>query len=420
MAQIALRQSGTEIEFSRSSPPPPGALGMAAETPVEARVTFQVVDNLVAFQSLEAEWNELFARVARPSQAFQSFAWNWHWCQRYLPRGGHGGTKLAMVIGRADGRLVLILPLVLTRKAGLKQLGWMGEPVSQYGDIVADLEQVSLETMKAAWALAVSATHADLANLRKVRADAVAAPLMAAIGAVITATEEAPYIDLGKFQNYEAFEEALPTKGKKNRRRFMRRLSEQGTVSFETVTGNPEAARLASYGIILKRAWLKLRHQISIAMADDRYPAFFSDAVAGGNQPTGTKVMTIRSRNELAALQIMLENKGARFLHIAVYAAKFEKAGAGGLLLEQAIADCYKDGITHFDFLAPKHEYKMEFADGTVAVNDHAVALSAMGRAYATGFLGVRRRLKAAVEAMPAPIKRGIMQAASLVKRRTE
>ena len=113
----------------------------------------------------------------------------------------------------------------------------------------------------------------------------------------------------------------------------------------------------------------------------------------------------------------MLECKGQRFLHVAVYGSKFEKMGVGGLLLEYAVAGCWKDGIGRLDLLAPRHEYKMEFADGTVPVNDHAIALTLAGRAYARGYLGMRRKLKAAVEAMPAPARRAFASAIGLLKR---
>lgn len=414
MAEVALRQSGTE------NVPLPLVLSGVREIDVrgDAKLSFALVETLAGFEALEADWNGLFARAARPEHVFQTFAWNWHWCRHYLPREGRAGPRLAIVTGRINGRLELLLPLVVVRKAGLKHLAWMGEPVSQYGDIVVSDRAASLETLTAAWRFAIENTRADLANLRKVRADAVAAPLIASIGAHVTATEEAPYLDLTKHDTFEVFEATLSSKAKKNRRRMLRRLSEQGSVAFETLTASEDAGHLTRYAIILKRGWLKLKNQISLAMMEERYTDFFADAAADRARPTGCKVALIRSRNETAALHVMVEHKAARHLHIAVYASKFEKSGPGSLLLEHAIQEAFKDGITRFDFLAPAHEYKLEFADGVVAVHDHALAITARGRAYTAGYLGMRSRLKAIAEGMPAPLKRALVGAASLVKRK--
>lgn len=412
MADLLLRQSGmTEPLLDHGGTP---ASALASGSPVLA---FTLIDTRASFEALGPEWNALFDRAGRPEQVFQTFGWNWHWCRHYLGRR-LWGRRLAVVTGRLAGELVLVMPLVLERRAGLKQLVWMGEPVSQYGDVVAAPEAANLQTLEQAWQFAVRVTRADVANLRKVRADAVAAPLMAQIGAVVTATEEAPYLDFRRAQDLASYEAGLSAKGRKNRRRHMRRLSERGPVAFADHEATDDAARLAGFAVLMKRAWLKSRDRISLAMTDDRFLGFFADVAQGREHRVPCKVLELRSCNEVAALEVVLECKGVRFLHIAVYGLKFDKCGAGGLLLEHSLTDCFTSGMTRLDLLAPRHEYKMEFADGTVQVRDHAVALTLAGRAYTSGYLGMRRQLKAAVEAMPAPARRAFASAVGLLKGR--
>lgn len=383
-----------------------------------ATVSFALIDCRDGLNALGADWNALFATAGRPEQVFQTFAWNWHWSRHYVSeRRLSRGPRLAVVTGRRNGRLVLVMPLVTERVAGLKQLAWIGAPVSQYGDVLAAPEASGVATLAAAWSYAVAETGADLAKLNKVRADAVVAPLLAHLGAAITATEEAPYLDFTRAPDHATFEAGLSAKGRKNRRRHMRRLAERGSVTFEQHASNDEASRLAGYAILLKRAWLKSRDRISLAMADDRFLAFFADVAAGGPNPVACKVLGLRTANELGALQVVFDCKGQRFLHVAVYVAKHEKCGVGGLLLEHTIVDCFEDNLQRLDLLAPKHEYKMEFADGSVAVNDHAVALSLGGRLYAQSYLGIRRRLKALAETMPAPARRALAAAIGIIKR---
>ena len=422
MAELALHRSEIELSGTGDRDAMRSLPGTTLHQPVPkstaASITFALIDTVGAFATLREDWNALFAAVGRPEQIFQTYAWNWHWSQHYLVRSRFkAGPRLAIVTGRSNGRLVLVMPLVVERVAGLRQLAWMGEPVSQYGNVLAAPDAAAVATLASAWSFAVEETRADLAKLRKVRADALVAPLLAQLGAGITATEEAPYLDFTRATDHAAYEAGLSAKGRKNRRRHLRRLTERGDVAFEQHSGSEEASKIAGYAILLKRAWLRSRDKISLAMADDRFLAFFSDLAGAKHDSLACKVLALRTVNEIGSLQIMLECKGQRFLHVAVYGSKFEKMGVGGLLLEYAVADCWKDGIQRLDLLAPRHEYKMEFADGTVAVDDYAIALTMGGRAYARGYLGLRRKLKAAVEAMPAPARRAFASVIGLLKR---
>ncbi len=115
--------------------------------------------------------------------------------------------------------------------------------------------------------------------------------------------------------------------------------------------------------------------------------------------------MSIRSGGEIAAMQIIIDHGHRRFLHLAVFSPDFEKCGAGTLLLEQAARDCYPNRIATFDLLCPKHEYKMDFADGTMPVRDHALGVSLRGRIFVHGVLAFRATAKASIERLPAPIR---------------
>ena len=126
------------------------APAVAADTDADA-CAFEIVSSRAAFDALADDWNELFARAGRGAQAFQAFNWNWHWCNHYLRPREERGRRLAVLTGRRAGRLVMVWPLVTSRVAGLLQLTWMGDPVSQYGDILAEPSADTLQQQRAAW-----------------------------------------------------------------------------------------------------------------------------------------------------------------------------------------------------------------------------------------------------------------------------
>ena len=405
MTQLLLREYaighalGRDAHVEAHSAPPTG------RTAAEPILALDVVTTFTGLEALEDDWNALFAASARSGQVFQSFNWCWHWCRHYLGESRRG-PSLAVVTGRFDGRLVLIMPLVSERAHGVTTLSWLGEPVSQYGDIVVAPEAAGLDGLEAAWRLAVARTRADVANLRRVRADAAVAPLLDRLDAAVTAVEEAPFLALSGDTSFAGWETRRQPKARKNRRRQARRLADTGEIAFASHSGTPEAGRLAGEAVRLKRATLGAKGAFSLALADERFEAFFAEAAASTSRPAGVTVLALTSDGAPAALKILVETGDTACLHVAVFEPRFEKCGAGGLLLEHVVERTIAARRATFDLLPPRHDYKMEFADGIVVVADHALAVSTTGWLYTNGFLRVRRRLKATIEGLPLPVRR--------------
>jgi CelD/BcsL family acetyltransferase involved in cellulose biosynthesis len=363
------------------------------------------VRDLAGFAALEDEWKALHEASAEPHQVFQTFAWNRLWCRHFLPADDAPGPHLAIVTGRQAGRLVLVLPLVVERVAGLTQISWMGDPVTQYGDALATAEARSIGVMRAAWRFAVAATGADVANLRKVRADAVASAALDTLGGRIVARQEAPCATFSGHRQFASYAANLSPKGRKNRRRHLRRLQEIGDIRFTTAEGE-EAVRLVRLALELKRAWIASRGEVSRAFADKRFERFFVEVASSEAQGTGCRISALCCNDEVAALEVTLDSHRHRFLHIGVYESKFEKFGVGGLLLEHSLQESLEQGIEAFDLLAPRYDYKMEFCTAAVEVRDYALAFTWRGRIYVGTWLGMRAHLKRLVQSAPAPLRR--------------
>jgi len=375
-------------------------------------IEWSLVTTIEAFEALEDDWNALHRAVGHKSHAFQSFNWCWHWCRHYLG-DGRTGPSLAIVTGRIGARLALVMPLVTQRKSGLMELTWLGEPVSQYGDLLAAPAAAAIEHLEAAWRFAVTQSRADVANLRRVRDDAIAARLFDHLAAEVTTAEEAPFLELSADRCFKGWENRRKPRAIKNRRRQERRLAEQGEIRFVALTGSEEAAALAAHAVRLKRDTLADKGDISLTLADPRFERFFADVVHGCGRPAGATVLALTSQGTPAALKILIETKDAAFLHVAVFEPRFEKCGVGALLLEHAIGRTITDGRREFDLLPPRHNYKLDFADGSVFVRDYAVALSAKGWVYTRGVLKLRSRIKRAITKMPKSVRRVIGRLAS-------
>jgi len=384
----------------------------AAGRPKTAACEFELITDRTAFDALEHDWNDLFERAGRGCQVFQTFNWAWHWCNHYLPARAARAARedqrsLAVVTGRRNGRLVLVWPLVSNRVVGLRELVWMGEPVSQYGDVLMDNAPDADALLREAWSFILANLAPDLVRLRKVRDDTRIARLFAELGALATVRLEAPYLDLASAKDFTAYEQRYSPRSRRNRRRLTRRFEERGETAFEFHRGGARARDLAGLALSLKRDWLKQRGLVSPAFSDLRTDRFFADIAEGAVRPPGCEVGALTAGDEAAAIEITLHCKDAVLMHVIVFNLKFEKAGAGVLLLERSIAESFGDSCRTYDLLAPADSYKVDWADGVVGVTDWALPLSLKGRLFAQLYLGfVRPGIIAMLTAMPRSLRR--------------
>jgi CelD/BcsL family acetyltransferase involved in cellulose biosynthesis len=370
---------------------------------------FELISHRADFDRLETEWNALFARAGRSAQVFQTFSWNWHWANHYLGSspGGIAGVELSLVTARRDGKLIMVWPLVAERVRGIRQIFWMGEPVSQYGDVVIDDIPDRMEVMRGAWDFLKTHARGDLLRLRRVRADALIAPLLESLGALASNTQKAPFLDLASAKNFDDYEQRYSARWRRNRRRLLRRLEEQGPVTFERLRKGARARELATKAVAMKSLWLADRGLVSHALSDARMSRFFADAAEARSRDTGCVVSVLSSNGEPAALDVSFACKGRLAMHVIVFNLKFEKAGVGALLTERCLKDAFKEGITTLDMLAPGDNYKLDWADDALEVNDWSQPMSIAGQAYARIYLGfVRDQLKTALASMPQSLRR--------------
>lgn len=342
-------------------------------------LTFDVIHHRSDFDRLEDDWCALFDRCGTGHQVFQTFHWLWHWCNAFLSDDDYK-SALAIVTGRKAGKLVLAWPLIVYRSGGLAKLNWMGQPVSQYGDILFDDKACSFTDLEKSWTYILTNVKADVACLRKVRADAAVAPLFQNIDCKAIALDKAPYLDLSNAKNYEDFEKQFSTKSRRNRRRLRRRLEERSTIAVENHHANNIKDALVRDAISLKKRWLKSRGLFSAALRDHRTEKFFENATTSTEHPTGCQTTTFGVDNVNAAIAVSFTVKKHQAVHIIVYDVDHEKSGVGVLMIEETIRAAIEQGTETFDFMAPGDKYKFDWADRSVDVTDWSCALSRLGR----------------------------------------
>ena len=346
----------------------------------DAVCEFTLISSRAEFDALETDWVDLFDRAGSGANVFQNFHWLWHWCNHFLVEDDK--HTLAIVTGRWAGKLVLVWPLVVHQSGGLKRLSWMGQPVSQYGDILIDRDICTEGDLEKSWDFLSQNIPADLVHLRKVRADAAVADLLRAICKTPIVQQSAPYLDLSNSHSFDDYQQRYAGKARKNRRRLRRRVEERATLKVTAHHKGESRSEYASQAVLLKRNWLEARGLLSAAIQDERTRHFFVDAASSERHPTGCRTTALTIDEQTAAIEVSFVSKGHCAVHIIVYGMDYEKAGTGVLLMEDSIKNAIDTGVNTFDLMAPGDSYKLDWADGTINVEDWQAALSARGHAY--------------------------------------
>ncbi|MEO1695000.1 MAG: GNAT family N-acetyltransferase [Pseudomonadota bacterium] len=360
-----------------------------------------------AFDALEVEWNALFARAGAGRQVFQQFNWLWHCDQIY--GDGPKAPEIIIVTARRAGQLVLVWPLQLTCARGLCQLTWLGHPVGQYGDVLIDdlPDSVAEQALRLTWETLCNAVHPDLVILRRVRDDTPVSAFLDSVGAHVIERNEAPAMSTATAGSFAHFCDTHQTRHmRKERRRLMRRFEESGAVRFERVIEPERKAEVARAAVLLKRDWLRSKHRASKTLADDRVLAFFERVARDDARPVGCEVHAVWCGDDLASAQIAFQCGDRLAVHVIVYNVAYAKAGAGGLQLAHLMQTAFDRDLAHIDLLAPRSDYKMEWANEVVGVADHVYAPTARGRLFMNTYLKrVRPVLKSLAPHLPARVR---------------
>jgi CelD/BcsL family acetyltransferase involved in cellulose biosynthesis len=338
-------------------------------------------------------WQALEARNGA-SSGFQTLALAEHAAVAHRRRG----DLVRIVVVHDNGRPAVIFPTAISRFSGLRIIRFLGDPLIQYGDVIA-APGTSNKTIAAAYHAAADSAHGTLMLLRKVRADARLAPFLAQKSTPISTGQSAPFIDLRAAPKCNA-------RDQRELRRLRRRLAERGECRFTLLAGE-DARRATIEALALKRAWLAERGLPSSVIGSADWDDAIS-AMAGDGSLMRVARLSVGDRT--AALEVALVHGGRWHAFIGARAPEFEKAGPGHVQMAETIAACRDHGITVYDLLGPSDPYKRAIAHDAVVLNDYAMALTRVG-GIGLALAPLLPSLKRTLTRMPCGLRRLLLRA---------
>lgn len=373
------------------------------EITAEITPEFSIITTAEQFNALAQQWNDLFAAHGKGHQLFQTYNWIWHWINQFekTPR------NLSILIGKIDNDLVLAAPMVITRPLGLKIIKWIGEPVSQYGDILMKVDVNNPLWLKEGFNYLNKSLKPDLFHMRKIRFDANITPLAEIYNATLLEETAAPYIEIRGDKDFTEFNKRYSQRSRKSKRRHRRKLEEKGEVTFALYEESAEANRAANHAITLKRQWLKATKTMSPAFRGSVIDRFFDNASQPNDHPAGIRVSELCVENHPAALEIGVLVKDYYGAHLGAYDPAYIAHSPGSLQMQDTIAALINQGVKTIDLFAPADGYKLEWTEQTVPVYDFSYSTSIFGKLYEHIYLlTLRPGLKLSVRKLTTIVKR--------------
>jgi CelD/BcsL family acetyltransferase involved in cellulose biosynthesis len=341
-----------------------------------------------AVASAKREWIDLSRRGGAPT-AFQSYEVAAACAAVHLRRG----ETPRILVGRREGRAIVLIPLVISTWLGARVVRFLGDPLIQYGDVLA-APDAGDDDIAAAWACALS-VDAAAALLRRVRDDARCAANLASHQTVFA--QETALVDLRQAPR-------LSARNARELRRLHRRLAELGTVDI-CFPGGAEAEVALQQALSLKRAWMQ-EHALASAVIGDRdWEAALGRMLSAG----ALRVATLAVDGRLAAAELALSDGGCWYGFLGAFDPHFAKWGPGHVLTAECLSRARSEGLSCYDQLPPAQAYKREQATHMLGVRDYALPFSAQGR-LVTEAARLVPELKSTFANLPAGLRHTVLK----------
>jgi CelD/BcsL family acetyltransferase involved in cellulose biosynthesis len=379
---------------ARTSPAIPRPARTRATPAGAAAWSVQVRRGDDGLAGLGDEWDDLVGRCSAATP-FQAYAWLESWWRTY---GKPGALRLVLV--RQGGLLVAAAPLMLRRRGGCPVLVPLGDPFSDFTDVLVD----DLFAAEAARRLAVALIAEPgwrAIDLPEVRPDAVAATaLWQAWPAGRWQTTGSLCLELPAME-MEAFVKDLPSHSRKTVRRKLNQLK-KAAVDIREVAAGDAVRGVADLLRLHERQWQG--RGVNPEHLSPEFTAFLTRSVGGMIASSQAALLEYRIDDELVASSLVLIGRDlvGGYLFGADPALR-EKVDVTTMLLADTLPLAVRNGCSTMSMLRGAEEHKRRWRPADSHNRRIVLARrgSIRGFAYASGVRAFRTAVGVAKEKAP-------------------
>ena len=382
------------------------------------QLRLDVISSGAGMREIAREWTALADRAGNGHHIFQTYGWCISWWDNHCSHAAERErNKLRIVTGWQEDRLVMVWPLVVTRAGSLDMATWLGAPLTQYGDVLIERGPLTEQRLALGWDMISGWSDIDVISLRKVRSDSPLHDVLAERATEVGTREEAPFIELSRFADWDDYRSTLRTKSRKQQDRFTRNLEKAGEVTFEVDPSLDGAVALTREALAMKRAWLERTGKVSDALADSATGDLLAQLVAYDGSDVTCHAAALRLDGRAVAVEIGLAARQHYCSFIGAYDPEFAHLRTGNIELEKMIRWTLENNFASYDLLAPSDTYKQRWSSGHVEITDFGQPASLKGMAFVDLYMKrLRPALKRAYYALPAALRSAALDLRSLTR----
>lgn len=294
---------------------------------------------------LAEEWEDLADRAG--ASPFLRPGWIAPWWSAF----GRGALEVLTL--REGGRLVAVLPLRRDKGA---LVATANSHTPEYGILAEDPD--AADAMARAviqrGARRLSLTYVPEADVQRVTRAASAARRPSAHDRL----ELSPYLPIeGKFEDYFG---TIDGKLRRDLRRRLRRLGDEGEVVFETLDGRERLPELLDEGFAVEGSGWKDERGTAID-SNEVTRTFYGDVSAWAAERGLLRLSYLRLDGRVLAFQLAFEDVGSYFFIKGGFDPEMRKFAPQKLQVKHLIERAFEIGLDSFEFLGHVEDWKTEW-----------------------------------------------------------
>lgn len=375
----------------------------------EVRPKWLWIENPETFRELEGPWSKLSESINSGTHLFQTYSWCLSWIECFVERFDTG-WHISILTYWDDEGLALICPLAIRSQGPFKIAYWLGEPLTQYGDVLARGDVDSIALIQDMWVQFEKAGRFDLVLFNYVRDDSKLYFPLSEIGKLI-GEETAVSLRLTGYADWSSLEkwhlEQISRNSRKARRRAFKNLQEMGPINCKRLIDKDEIEAAVDEIWAEKAAWLREKGLRSSAFADPVVKVFVKVLLLAKRSDLDSIMFCLFADGKPVAHEIGFLSHGRYAQHLASFSLAHSKGAPGNYLTEFSLENFRARGVEWFDQLAPATDGKLRWGTHTNKVSAFALPISSLGSLYVSVYLQrLKPALKIVLNNLPLPAKR--------------
>lgn len=322
--------------------------------------------------SAVAAWKALDGTSEQPD-FFQSARWCAHVARVRLQADPKRYQPL-IAIASAGAEPRGLWPLSLQKTGAMTCLCNLDDPYGQFAGLLSADDASAVALVAGTLAQVRERRLAHYAHIERVIKDSPLERALLSLGVPLHRTTQAPYIDLGSYQDFAALKLTRNKKTMKNLRNAINRLNRVGNLTAVTSTVPAEVSRIARAAYDNRKAWLAATGRTAPAF---RSPAYREILQAEGS--VDNIAFELSSNNASIAQQVGYVHGGRYYAFLSGMDLSKSELMPGKVHLGLIIEAVFAKGLKGIELLSPASDYKLTWTTRVRDLADATVSLSALG-----------------------------------------